>query len=232
MNPVLEKILKNGYAETPSGEFVKVCGAISREEGEFLQQLIFKSKPNVTLEIGLAFGISTLFICDALIKTPQTCHIVIDPNQFEGPWGRSWGGIGLYNLEKAGFKDIIEFYNAPSYQVLSQLEKAERKIDFAFIDGWHTFDYVMVDFFYIDKMLKTGGVVIFDDANWPSIRKVCKYIVTNLSYSVLRTLVSNKDKFSIREILGSDRKLGLNSSMIALKKESEDKRRWDYHVPF
>jgi len=35
------------------------------------------------------------------------------------------------------------------------------KIDFAFVDGWHTFDYTLIDFFYIDKILRSGGLVSF-----------------------------------------------------------------------
>jgi hypothetical protein len=30
------------------------------------------------------------------------------------------------------------------------------QVDFAFMDGWHTFDYTLLDFFYTDKL---GGHV-------------------------------------------------------------------------
>jgi Methyltransferase domain len=48
------------------------------------------------------------------------------------------------------------------------------KPDFAFVDGMHTFDYAFTDFFFLDKMLKPGGVIIFDDLGYPSIRKLCR----------------------------------------------------------
>jgi len=33
-------------------------------------------------------------------------------------------------------------------------------VDFAFIDGNHVFEYVLVDFFLIDKLLRPGGAII------------------------------------------------------------------------
>jgi len=69
--------------------------------------------------------------------------------------------------------------------VLPELERSGQRVDFAFIDGWHTFDFTLVDFFFIDRMLKVGSVVAFDDANWLAIRKVCRFVKMNLAYSVL-----------------------------------------------
>ena len=51
-------------------------------------------------------------------------------------------------------------------------------------DGMHTFDYVFIDFFYIDKMLNVGGVAVFDDTHFPSTRKVCRFILRNLGHSI------------------------------------------------
>jgi Methyltransferase domain len=94
-------------------------------------------------------------------------------------------GIGLLNLRRAGFEDLITFYPEPSYRCLPRLEASQETFDFAFVDGMHTFDYVFTDFFYIDKMLPVGGVIVFDDVYYPSIRKLCRYILTNLPYEAI-----------------------------------------------
>lgn len=161
----------------------------------------------------------------------------------------------MHNLREAGYESIIEFLEIPSYQALPQLEQEGRKIDFAFIDGWHTFDYTLVDFFYIHKMLNVGGIVAFDDASWPSIRKRCRYIATNFPYSVVtdndevdenlslkrrileelsavRIFSEQKEKIFNPETIEHDRSLGLRGRCIAFKKISEDSRRWDYHKTF
>jgi hypothetical protein len=56
------------------------------------------------------------------------------------------------------------------------------KIDLAYIDGWHTFDYVLLDFFYVDKMLRRGGVVGFNDAGWRSVLRVLRFVTTHRRY--------------------------------------------------
>jgi predicted O-methyltransferase YrrM len=240
MNPVLEEILRTGYCKSENGGLIKVHSEISPKEGKFLQEIMAEVKPQVSLEIGLAYGVSSLFICDALEKTLATRHILIDPLQIDG-----FQGMGLENLRQAGYEEIIEFYHQPSYKALPQLEAKGTKIDFAFIDGWHTFDYTLIDFFYIDRMLRVGGVVALDDANWPSIRKVCRFIVTNCAYSVFRCLEADLGRkgtlkyqlLSLKQRLVSlkpDTELGLmpSSRCIAFKKEAEDSRRWDFHHEF
>jgi predicted O-methyltransferase YrrM len=253
MNPVLEEIVTTGLTKTPDGKKVEVKPeSISLKEGEYLQEIISDLNPSITLEIGMAYGVSSLYICDALKRKDNTRHIIIDPQDSKMPWFK----IGLSNLERAGYGDIIEYHDMKSYEALPQLLSRGQKIDFAFIDGWHTFDYAFVDFFYIDKMLNVGGVVVFDDADWPSIRKLCRYIATNYSYSVLDAMypISN-DKKSIKrafvqrllkmprtaekmwyyfspEALETDFDFGLNGSCIAFKKISGDIRRWDFHKPF
>ena len=130
---------------------------------------------------------------------------------------------------------------------MPELLKAGRKIDFAFIDGWHTFDFSFVDFFYAHKMLTVGGLIALDDANIPSVRKQARYILANHSYSVYKCLETyvqpvvkpqrllfNKTVLPILksidfrlnilkpDIRKTDAELGLFGRCIVLKKEAED----------
>jgi hypothetical protein len=106
---------------------------------------------------------------------------VIDPSSIQG-----WNDVGLFNIERAGYRSLVEFYNEPSHHVLPRLEMNGQRIGVAFIDGWHTFDYVLVDFFYVDRILDVGGVVMFDDTRWyPAIRKVARYVATHRRYTPL-----------------------------------------------
>jgi predicted O-methyltransferase YrrM len=246
MNVVLEKILETGEFAGPKEQLIKVRGQIPREEGEFLQKIITDLKPKVTLEVGLAYGISALFICDALDQSSGARHIVIDSHQLTDVWDE---GAGLHNLKKAGYEKIVEFHDAESQRALPQLEASGLKIDFAFIDGAHTFDHVLVDFFYIDRMLRIGGVVAFDDADWPTVGKVCRFIIKNRNYSVYESLGQLKprkltpkrrilhsavqifarhpsaiNRLFKPQILEPDSTLGIAGRCVALKKEDEDTR--------
>jgi predicted O-methyltransferase YrrM len=253
MNSVLSEILETGATKTANGSTtVEVHSSISSTEGQFLQKLVRQLDPNVSLEVGLAHGISALFICDALNPSKRTQHIAIDPNQHGGPWGDSWDGIGIANLRRAGYGDIVRLIEAPSYRALAELEGSGQRVDFAFIDGWHTFDFTLVDFFFIDRMLNVGGVVAFDDANtsWPAVRKVCRFVKTNLAYSVLgvngpdpepslkrrlseRLLCRSPFRTLLRpEIITPDGSIGLVGSCIAFQKKADDSRRWNHFVDF
>ena len=229
MNQVLEKILKSGCVNSPDGKVIKLHSNISKEEGVFLMKIIDELKPKVTLEVGLAYGISALFICQALEKYRNVRHIIMDPSQ-----NKIWGGIGLYNLREAGYQEIIDFHEQPSQLFLPQLENNGVKIDFAFIDGWHTFDHTLVDFFYIDKLLNVGGVVVFDDSTWPSVSKVIRYVLKNRSYTVFRCFKSDSFKYKIFQTFQTFKNMSAIGigTCVALKKESEDKRKWNYHQNF
>jgi len=253
MNSVLSEILNTGTTKTADGtSTIKLHSSISTSEGQLLQRLVRQLNPTVSLEVGLAYGVSALFICDALNVRNGTQHIVIDPNQHSGPWGDSWDGIGIANLHRAGYGNIVRFIEAPSYRALAELEMSGQRVDFAFIDGWHTFDFTLVDFFFIDRMLNTGGIVTFDDANFKAIRKVCRFVKTNLNYSVIGVDVNYKPLLKRRlvervlrplrggpfqkilrpEILTSDQSIGLISSCIAFRKDAVDSRSWDHFIDF
>lgn len=214
MNPILATILENGEFPGPDGQPIKIRAQISRRQGEFLQRIVSELKPKTTLEVGLAYGVSAMYICDALDKASDVRHIVIDSHQLTDVWNQ---GAGLNNLKQAGYQGMVEFIDAESQRALPRLEASGRKIDFAFIDGAHTFDHVLVDFFYIDRMLRKGGIIAFDDTGWPPIRKACRFIIKNRNYSVydvLKRLEPETHSLKRRLLNGTVRFLGRHSDAI------------------
>jgi predicted O-methyltransferase YrrM len=200
-----------------------ITGGIDRAEAGLVARVVSQVDPARSLEVGLGYGFSAITIC-ASGRRPKTerRHIAIDPHQ-----ATHWRNGGLKHIEEAGFADMIDLRADYSYRALPQLELEKVSLDFAFIDGWHTFDYVFVDFFFIDKMLREGGVVMFDDADWPSIRPVIRYIVSNLPYSVVATLPEAGPRQAI------DIELGLEGTCIGLRKEKAEKpREVFFHRPF
>jgi predicted O-methyltransferase YrrM len=252
MNPVLKDIVETGFCKGPGGEPIKLEYQVPPEVGGFLHAVVTEIKPAVSLEVGLAFGISAMFICDGLERTPRARHIVIDPGQHQEPFK----GLGLSNLEKAGYKSIIDFRQQPSHLALPRLEEEGCKVDFAFIDGIHSFDHTLVDFFHVDRILRVGGIVAFDDCYWASVRKVCRFIARNRAYSVFRCSALTSaphlswqhrvlDAVARRigkvqdvlkpDFLVPDIQLGLPPTRcIAFRKERDDDRHWtgDDHRDF
>jgi len=237
MNPVLSGILDTKQSLSADGKStIPVHSMISADEGEMLSRLIADRRPGTSLEVGLAFGVSALFICEALRKaSPAARHVVIDPAQHADAY---WKGAGLANLKRAGFGDMVEFVEKPSQIALPELVTAGRKIDFAFIDGEHTFDHVLVDFFFVDQLLNVGGVVVLDDAGWPSVRRVARFIATNRAYAVIDH-VGSEDRRKPQHLaaetpdtVAADKRLGLEGWCIAFEKKADDARHWEHYVPF
>lgn len=201
----------------------EINGGIHEEEAELLARVTSDVNPRCSLEVGLGYGFSALTIC-AAGKRPaaERRHVAIDPHQ-----SSYWKRVGVRHLVEAGFGNMINLREDLSFRVLPELEREGLKIDLAFIDGWHTFDFAFVDFFFIDKLLVENGVVIFDDADWASIRPIIRYAVTNLFYEVVATLPEKKsrDPFDVG--------LGLEGSCIALrKKQLPQERDIFFHRPF
>lgn len=61
-------------------------------------------------------------------------------------------------------------------------------IDFALIDGWHNWPIVMIDFFYINFILKKNGFLMIDDLNIHSIKEMAKFINEEDSFELVLDL--------------------------------------------
>ncbi len=161
--------------------------AIGPVEGEALRTWVRRARALYTLETGLGYAVSTLFICEALLENgPHGRHVAIDPYQLGArPWhDTTFAGAGLRALEQAGVRDLVEFHAEPSEIVLPQLLAQGRRFDLAFLDGNHRFEGVFLDLIYSGKLLEEGGIVFVDDVQFPGVRRAVDFCVTNLGWTV------------------------------------------------
>lgn len=187
--------------------------SIRTAEGESLKQWVVKEKAVNSIEIGLAYGFSTLYICEGLLHNKQNPkHTIIDAWQTQPD---KYANIGLDLLAKAGVKDIIEFHGEKSQIVLPRFLGDNRKFDFAFVDGNHRFDYVFLDLFYLGQLVRSGGVIFMDDYNAPGIKKATAFFVKNLGWRI-----EDDDADKEREWV------------ILRTSEKEDTRKYDYFIDF
>ena len=68
MNTVLSRILETQTVRTSTGQELPLHSHVEQIEGELLERWISDYKPMSVLEIGLAYGISALYICDAIMR--------------------------------------------------------------------------------------------------------------------------------------------------------------------
>jgi predicted O-methyltransferase YrrM len=153
------------------------CTKVSPVEGMWIYELCRKAKPHATLEIGLAYGFSTIYFLAALAENGDSRHTAIDPYQRRLP-EVIWAGIGLGHGRRLG-GDRFRFIEEPSFPALIHLADQSERFDVIFVDGAHLFDRVLVDFTLSAELCSKGGYIIFDDCEWPSIQRVVSFLRSN-----------------------------------------------------
>jgi predicted O-methyltransferase YrrM len=237
MNKVIKQIYESRFVQDVDGNNISPFPtAISEESGVILFNLIKNFALHNTLEVGMAYGLSTLYICEAHNVKGCGRHIAIDPGQEK--WFKS---IGRLNIKRADLEKFLTVYAEPSYSVLPQLLDEGERFDFAFIDGRHNFDYAMVDFFYVDLLLKQEGYVILDDMWLPQIRKLAAYILQNRAYRAVSipSSLTLKDRFwrfkrrFVQNPLELDYRFKLSpQNIFVIQKSGLDTRTPSFHRPF
>jgi len=177
---LLREIYASREVEKPDGTKIPVRDFIAPSYAAALYRTVLARRPALVVEVGMAYGLSTLSILAALRDAGGGRLISIDPAQ-----STDYSGTGLLNVRRAGLESFHELVEAPSFLALPRLLDERTLIDFAYIDGWHTFDYALVDFFYLDRMLKAGGCVAFNDCGWRAVHRVIRFVQTHRRYREL-----------------------------------------------
>jgi Methyltransferase domain len=124
---VIERLLRDGTVEARSD------GTVQR-----------------TVELGLGYGISSLFACEALLRSGDAAasHVVVDPYQTT-----RFGNCGLQVLEDAGVASLVEHHEEESPIALPRFLGEDRRFELAFVDGNHRFDRILLDLVYLGRLL-------------------------------------------------------------------------------
>lgn len=155
---------------------------VSRQQGEAMADAHRELRPDLSIEVGLAYGFSTLWLLDAMAAGGYGRHIAIDPMQVS-----HWHGIGLRAVRSSGLAGRWPFrrfrwIEERSDFALTSLARQGRRAQYAYIDGSHLFDYALSDFCLTDQLLDVGGMVLLDDLWMPSVQRVVAFIVTNMAW--------------------------------------------------
>jgi len=180
---VLNEMLQTASTVGRSGKEFKDLGALSTLNNlRVLRSLHLHLRPKRTLEIGLCFGGSCLLFTAThreISGQPTHQHTALDPFQKE-----AWDDAGVVAVERAGLSGYLDFYPRFSNLALPQFIEAGRKFELIYIDGSHLFEDVFVDAYYCARLLADDGVILFDDCRDPHVKKVIKFIRSNLKSSL------------------------------------------------
>ena len=144
-----------------------------------LAEMIHRYDCRRCLETGVAYGVSTLAICQAVAANGGH-HFGVDPCQIT-EHGRS----AMCLLDEFGLADCFTLLEGPSHAELPKLlEDHQDSFDLIFVDGWHTFDCKLLDYVYADKLLRVGGWLVFHDLLLPSVKRTLRFIRTQGKYEI------------------------------------------------
>lgn len=151
---------------------IGICPA----EGIWIYELCRQMKPQATLEIGLAYGFSTLYFLAALAENGSGRHTSIDP--YEQNVSGRWAGIGLVQGRRLG-GERFRFIEERSFAALTHLADNAEYFDIIFVDGRHLFDFVVTEFTLSAELCFMGGYIILHDIWLPSIKRAVEFIRAN-----------------------------------------------------
>jgi|GEM_PF-6899362 len=165
-NPVLLQLIRSKKFEHKGRSYrtdYSTPASICQQYGEEILRRGFKSG----LEIGTLFGFSTLHLAEALHHNGGKLD-TIDIRYKERTWSDGTKIVDVHEvaerlINESGFSDTVRFIPGNSNAELVKLIKAGKSYDFALIDGGHVYSVAMLDFIFVDKLLKPGGVIALDD---------------------------------------------------------------------
>ena len=145
---------------------------LSRESGRLLSVLVHMMQANRILEIGTAYGYSTLWM--ALAQPPIGKIWTIDPDSERTE-------VALSYFRRAGEDDYITILNQDALELLETFQ--QRNLDMVFIDAnkERYRDYLEMTI----PMLKLSGIVVIDNCFQEGMSEFNEYFLSHPSLDAM-----------------------------------------------
>ena len=135
------------------------------------------------LEIGCYEGRATVWLCENVLTDLDVEYTYDIVDTFGGTGEESGMGRTMELLSKDmdaienTFRHNISFFKNINFNISKGISQnilpsmnSIAKYDFIYIDASHKADDTFVDAYYAHKMLKRGGILIFDDYEWKDLK--------------------------------------------------------------
>ena len=160
--------------EKTNGVIKDVFG-MNLSQAKILDEFIKTNNLTNILELGFAHGKSSCFLASTLKDMGKGHLVTIDNNS-----AKTRDPNITQLLEKLDLEEYVTYYfESVSYtwRLMKFIEDNDEPIfDFCYIDGAHDWYNDGFAFILVDKLLKPGGIIVFDDYDWsfassPTMRK-------------------------------------------------------------
>jgi predicted O-methyltransferase YrrM len=144
---------------------------ISKDNAKYLYDLILSENYRRILELGIAHGTATCYMAAALQELGAGQITAVDlietENHFQPTPKEQLSRTGLSN-----FVEIVRMQSGYTWFLHDNIRRNTRnkicqdEYDLCIIDGPKNWTIDGAAFFFVDKLLKPGGRIIFDDYSW------------------------------------------------------------------
>jgi predicted O-methyltransferase YrrM len=137
------------------------------ERGQEIYAFVRQEQPESVLELGFAYGVSSCYIGAALKANGHGALTTIDQDS-----ARQRQPDIQTLLDQTGLLDWVQPIHTPTsytWELMRLIEgtpAGDWRFDFAFIDGAHSWFVDGLAFFLVDRLLKPGSWLLFDDLDW------------------------------------------------------------------
>ncbi|OYT33632.1 hypothetical protein B6U96_14980 [Archaeoglobales archaeon ex4484_92] len=166
--------------------FNEIDGWLDLVEGTLLYSIARHLSYNNILEIGSFKGRSTAFIAQGIRDSSNAFRYVfsVDPHYgIENIYPFSTRREFLSNMRMFGLLENVKCFSTRSDQFLMEYEDILKTIDFAFLDGDHSYKQVKLEFDIINKYFTPRNIVVFHDVHMRGPYLVLKNAVTKEMFS-------------------------------------------------
>jgi len=140
------------------------------KKGLIVHNFIKNNNIHNILELGFAHGRSTCYMAAALDEVGTGSITTID---FDSARERNPNIMELSSKTKLGeYIKPVFADRSFTWELMKLIEKQTRKnvceplFDFCYLDAGHNWDTTGFGFFLVEKLLKRGGWLLFDDLGW------------------------------------------------------------------
>lgn len=179
MGKILKGLSKGIFRKLQPEDLKDAYIAISRNQGEFLYDLLLETQAKNIVEFGTSFGISTLYLAAAAKKNNGkviTTELLAEKC-----------AVAQKNFVEAGLEDFIELRQGDAMKTLQNLDHS---IDFLLMDGWNDLYLPLLQ--QLEPFFKDGTIIYTDNASFKSAKPYLDYIYSRPEKYSSRRIADDK----------------------------------------
>ncbi len=160
---IMKGALKGFFRELRPSDMKDAYIAITKEQGEYIYDLLIREKAKNIIEFGTSFGISTIYLGAAAKK--NNGHVITTELL------DSKAKIAFQNFKDA---DVSNYIDLRIGDATKTLQNAPDNIDFLLLDGWNDLYFPLIKL--LEPKLKRGAYIYTDNINFPGSKPFIEYI--------------------------------------------------------